>query len=107
MKFRFIFVHFITDWLSHSNHAENRDQEIMFIFMGMNINIYMFSTTVYIPICMSMEALRAAMNKDTELQRLKNHIIRGRPQTMDEMKPGVEKYGPIRHDLVMTDSTAM
>ena len=42
----------------------------------MNINIYMISTTVDIPICKLIEDIRAAMNEDTKLQILKCYIIR-------------------------------
>ena len=49
----------------------------------MNINIHMISTKVDIPICMSIEHIRAVMNKDAELQILKNYIVRGWPHTKD------------------------
>ena len=41
---------YILDWLSHHKHAENRDHKIT----DMNISIHTISTTVDIPICMSI-----------------------------------------------------
>ena len=42
---------YIVDWLFQSKHTENRDQEVT----GMNINAYVISPSVNIPICTSIE----------------------------------------------------
>ena len=41
------------------------------------------------------------MNEDTELQMLKWNIIIGWPHTKDEVKPGLERYWLIRHELTI------
>ena len=56
---------------------------------------------------MSIENIRAAMNKDMELRMLKNYIIRRWPHTKDDIESGVERYWLIRHKLVMIDGIAM
>ena len=80
---------YTADWLSHHNHSENRDKEIS----DMNINIHMINTAVDIPICMSIEDIKSAINKETELQMLKGYIIRGWPHTKNETEPVVESTG--------------
>ena len=47
---------FIADWMSWSNHTENKEQEIA----GMSINISAISTIVNMPACMSVEDRHAA-----------------------------------------------
>ena len=69
----------------------------------------MIRTTVDVPVCMSTEEIRSAMNKDAELQMLKNYILRGSVHIKDEVEPGVERYWPVRHGLVIViiDGIAM
>ena len=94
---------YIADWLFRNNHTENRDPEIT----GMNMNIHIISTTVHTPICTSIEGVRAAPDEDFDLQILKTYIIRGWPHTKDEAKLCIERYWPIRHELVMINGIAM
>ena len=54
---------YIADWLSYHNPTENRDQEIA----GVSISILRISTAVDIPVCISIEDIRAATGEDTEL----------------------------------------
>ena len=67
----------------------------------------MISTTVDIQICMSLEDIREAPNKNMEMQILKTYIIRGWPHTKDEVEPGVDRYWPVRHKLPVIDAAAM
>ena len=57
------------DWLSHDNHTENKDQEIV----GMSINVRAINTSVNIPVCMSIGNIQAVKHahEDTHLQELK------------------------------------
>ena len=66
---------YIADWLSHSNHIEDMNQEIIEI----NVNIPTISTTVDIQICTSIEEKRTAISQDVDLQLLKTHINGGWP----------------------------
>ena len=57
----------ITNWLSHNNHTENRDQEIA----GMVVNVNVISTSVNILVFMSIEDLQTATGDDAHPQDLK------------------------------------
>ena len=71
----------MVDWLSNHNQTENREQEIS----DMNISTHMISTTLDTPKHMSIEDIKAGMNKDTELEMLQWYIIRGFLDTNDEV----------------------
>ena len=94
---------YITDWLSHHNHTENKDQKNS----DMNISLHMVNMTVDIPICTSIEDIKAVTDKDVELQMLKAHIIKGWSHTKEGLQPGVEKYWLITHEHKMTDCIVM
>ena len=51
--------------------------------------------------------IQATTSQHVDLQSLKAYIIRSRPHTKDEVVHSVQKYGPIRHELVMIDGIAM
>ena len=55
----------------------------------------------------SIEDLQTATEENPDLQMLQRYIIMERPLTKEAVKPGVEEYRPIRHELVMIDSVAM
>ena len=73
----------------------------------MNINMHVISTAVDIHICTSIEDIEAATRQDSDLQRLMPYIIQGWPYTKDEVKHSIQKYWPIRNELVMIDGIAM
>ena len=83
---------YVAAWMSHHNHAQNKDQEIL----DMNISIHTFNTTVKLPICMSIADIKAS-----ELQCLR-YIIKGLLHTTDGVEPWLENYWLIRHELTMT-----
>ena len=64
---------YIADWLSQSNHREDTDQEIL----DMNIRMHAISTSVNIPICTSIEDVKAVIWHDANLQRPKSYIVQG------------------------------
>ena len=73
----------------------------------MNTSIHMMSTMVDILICMLIESIRTAMNKDAELQMLKAYVVRGWLHTKDEVQPCVDRQWLMRHELMMIGGIAM
>ena len=63
--------------------------------------------TVDIPINALTEDEKPAMNKDADLQILKQYIVRGWLHTKDEVEPGVERSWLIRHKLIIINGVAM
>ena len=60
-------------WIAHRRltvmaQCHGEDQEIP----GMNVSIHAISTSVYVPVCTSTEDVKAARDKDPELQMLKS-----------------------------------
>ena len=94
---------FIGDWLSQHNHAENKDHKIL----GMKISIHIVNTTADIPVCMSIDGIKVAIEEDAMLQRLKKYIIKGWLHIKNRVEPGLEKYLLIKHELAMIDGIAM
>ena len=98
-------MHIIQAWsrplhsglLSHHNHTENRDQEIM----GMNISIYTLSTATDVPVCTSIEDIRTTTGEDAELQTLQAQRIRRELQNEDGLEPSLGGSWPRRYDLAM------
>ena len=70
---------FIADWLSRHNHAEKKDQPIK----GMEVWVDIIQTTTDIQECLSMTELQQASSQDDHLQKLKNIIIAGWPDSKD------------------------
>ena len=62
----------------------------------MSICIHIINTMVDVPVCMSIEDIRAATSEDTELQILQAQIRKGCPQTKDKIEPCLGMYWPIR-----------
>ena len=91
----------MVDWVSHNNHAENRDQEIT----GIYINIHIISMTVDVLVSTSIKDIRVAMNID--LKMLKTYIVTGWLHNNGEVEHGIDRYWPIRHKQVMVDDIAM
>ena len=73
----------------------------------MSINIHTINTAVYIPVCMSIEDIRAEMSEDAELQMLQAHIIKEWPQNKGEIESSLGGYWPIRHNLAMIDGVTL
>ena len=63
------------DWLSHNNHAENRDEEIA----GVRINMNEIRTSVNIPVFMSIENVQEATCEDAQLHELRAYIAQDWP----------------------------
>ena len=76
---------YIPDWLSHHNHAVNKDQEIS----GMSISIDTINKPVDIPICTSTEDAKAATKEDVALQMLEKHVIKGWLHIKERTEPGL------------------
>ena len=70
--------------------------------------MHAISAAVGIPICTSIETIKAVTSQDTDLQMLKTvHIIQGWPHTKGEVGHSIQKYWPIRHKQVMIDDIPM
>ena len=78
---------------------ENKQQEITV----MNVNVHSIRTEVEILICKSIEDIQVAMRQDSDLKRLNLYLIQGWPHTKDDVEHSMQRYWPIRHDLVMID----
>ena len=50
---------------------------------------------------------KSVQEEDLELQMLKRDIIRELPHTKEGLKPGLEKYWPIGHEVAMIDGIAI
>ena len=61
----------------------------------MSINLHAMNPVVDIPVCTSIEDIKAAIIEDTELQMVQAHIIRGWPNNKDELEPSLDRYWPI------------
>ena len=88
---------YIADWLSYNNHKENWDLEIA----GMSVNVNAISTSVNIPLHMSIEDIHTTLHEDTHLQELKAYTIQGWPPQRDEVEHRMKPYWPIRDQLTM------
>ena len=73
----------------------------------MNVNLYCISTSVNIPLCISIEDIQMATQQDADVQRLKSYIIQGQPHKKDEVEWSMKYYWAIRHEVVMVDGIAM
>ena len=85
------------DWLSHNNHAENRDQEIA----GMSVNVNVISASVNMLVCTSIEDKQAAACRDEHLQDLKTYIIQGWPYKKEEADHSMRNELAMIEDIVM------
>ena len=70
---------YIADWLSGPNCAENTDEEIA----GMKIGIISIIITTVIPTHMKTKDIQAAIQDATHLQDLKSHTTEGLPLNRD------------------------
>ena len=89
---------YVADWLSHNNHAQNKDKEIM------NVNI--ISMSMNIPVCMSIEYIQTATCEDAHLQKLQAYITQGLPHKREEVE-SMRKYWVIRNELATIDGIVM
>ena len=87
---------YIADWLSQNSNAESREQEITV----MHVNMHAINSTVDSQICTFIEDMQTSTNEVLDLQRLKAYIIRGYSHTKDYAEHSIQKYWPIRHELV-------
>ena len=71
------------------------------------MSIHTIRTVVDVPVCTSIEDIRAAASEDAEKQMLQAHIIKGWPQNKDVRVPSLGRYWPIRHGLAMIDGVTI
>ena len=71
----------IADWLSRQSYKENKNDEIL----GMKININAMDTAKVIPKCMTIQEIQQATIKDEHLHQLRQCIIRGWPESRNEV----------------------
>ena len=90
---------FIADWLSRHNHAEGKDQ----LIKGMEVWVDIIQTTTDMPECLSMMELQQASSQDDHLQKLKDIIIAGWPDSKDEIIAELELYWSYRVELAVID----
>ena len=80
---------YIADWLSHYNHAENKESRNIRFEHKHTYN----QATVHIPICTFIGHIKAATGERAELQMLKMYIIKGWPHTKDGVETWLENTG--------------
>ena len=68
---------FIADWLSRHNHIEGKDKPIK----GMDIQVDAIQSATDVPECISVAEIQQGSVQDDHLQKLKNLIIAGCPNT--------------------------
>ena len=73
----------------------------------MNVSIHRISTSVNVPVCISIEDAKATTEEDVELQILKRYIIGGWPDSREVAEPGAEKYWSVMHELTMISGIVM
>ena len=81
------------------NHTEGRDQPIN----GMEIWVDVIQTATDMPECLSMTELQQASSQDGHLQKLKNIIIAGWPDSKDEISDELKLYWSYRDELAVID----
>ena len=74
---------YIAAWLSHHNQEDNKDTEIQ----GLSIN----------------PDIQEATTQDAQLHDLKAYIMHCWLKWKDDVVQHIQKYWPIRHELVMLD----
>ena len=79
---------FIADWLCRQNHKENKDEEIA----GIQVNIDTVETAINIPECMMIHELQHKTAIDIHLQKLKEYIIKGWPENIDNVTKNLRSY---------------
>ena len=90
---------FIADRLSKHNHTEVKDQPKK----GMEIQVNVIQTATNMLECLSMTEMQQALSQDDHLQKLKNIIIAGWPDSKDEMVETLKLYWSYRDELVVID----
>ena len=93
----------ITDWLSHHNHKENKDEPIQ----GMGIRSDAIQSMTNVPDCMSISQIQQATMQDGHLQRLKYNITLGWPTTKDQLHLDIKPYWSYKDDLAVIDGIVM
>ena len=73
---------------------------------GLSINVITINTTVDLLVCTSIQNIQEVTAQDAHLQDLKAYIIHGWKYKKDGMAQDIQKYWPIRHELVMIDGEA-
>ena len=94
---------FITDWLSHHNHKENKDEPIQ----GMDIRVDAIQSMTNALECMSISQIQQATAQDGYLPWLKNNIISGWPATKDQLHLDIRPYWSYKDDLAVIDGIVM
>ena len=92
---------FIADWLLRHNHTEGKDQPIK----GMEVQVDIIQTATDMLQCLSMSINRTATGiiKDDHLQKLKNIIIAGWPDSKDDINTELKPYWSYRDELAVID----
>ena len=69
--------------------------------------MHAISTALDIQVITSIEDIQASTGQGSHLQRLKPEIMKGWLHSKVEVQHRIQKYWPLRHELVMIDGIAM
>ena len=94
---------FIADWLSRYNHIEGKDRPIK----DMDIQVDAIQSATDILECVSAAEMQQASTQDDYLQKLKNLIIAGWPDTKDMLHVDLKAYSSYRDELAVTDGVIL
>ena len=94
---------FIADWMSRHNHAEGKDKPIK----GIDIWVDAIQTAMDMSDCVSMAEIQQASSLDNHLQQLKGIIIRGWPDSRDELHADLQPYWSYRDELAVIDGVIL
>ena len=90
---------FIAHWLSRHNHIEGKDK----LIEDMDVQVDTIQSTPDMPECVSMVEMQQALAQDDHLQKLKNFIFSGWPETKDELHTDLRPCWSYRGELVVID----
>ena len=94
---------FIAEWLSRKNHKENKNEEIP----CMQLNVDTIQTTTNILDCMTIQPLQQATLQDDHLQLLKDYIIRGWPDSKDQIPQDMWTYWTLWDDMAVINGAIL
>ena len=94
---------FMADWLSRHNYSENKDEEISF----MQISINVIQSTTNIPECMTTHELQEATSQDQHPQNFMEYVIQGWPESKNQLPQDIRTYWMFRDYMAVIDGVVI
>ena len=94
---------FVAYWLSRHNQVEGKDKPIK----DMEVWMDAIQSATDVPECISVAEIQQASVQDDHLQKLKNLIIAGWPDTKDELHVNLKPYWSCRDELAVIDGVIL